>query len=55
MSLVADESVYVTEGIVQEICVMVYDKVNARERDVHLSFSVLSRSNTNGRLVCIIK
>ena len=54
MNLVADELVYITEGEVYEICVMVSEQPYTRDRDVHLSFSVLSSRNTSGRLHALL-
>ena len=54
MSLVADESVFTTEGEVQEICVVI-EGVKPRERDVHISLSVISNSITSGRFVLLVE
>ena len=51
VNLRLDESVLITEGGKQEICVAVSDheQLHERERDIRVSFSVISISNASGR------
>ena len=54
MDLTISEDVLVSEGVMQEVCVTVSNQTSQRERDIHISYSVIPNSITSGMTTIII-